>query len=143
MPNLLLSGPAGGGKSQEALRLLEEMQSPRVRADFQSLYVALTGVERDSSGRYPLRDPALVPVVDAVRFAAIAAAVRRGIEVVATNSSGDPSRRRLLLDSLGPNATERIIDPGPAVVAARLADPITGTVSVECGQATGRWYNYR
>ena len=46
MPNLLLSGPAGSGKSQEARRVLEASTEPMVAADFQTLLAALTLLER-------------------------------------------------------------------------------------------------
>ena len=67
-------------------------------------------------------------------------AVARDVDVIATNSDGDPDRRRFLLSELGPGATERIVDPGREVVAARLADPSTGELSGECEAAIGRWY---
>ena len=61
MPNVLISGPAGGGKSQAARAELERLRAngPVALADFQAIYVALTGVERDSNGRYPMRDETL------------------------------------------------------------------------------------
>ena len=57
MPNpVLLSGPAGAGKTQEARRLLREAVGPMVAADFQALLVALLLLERDpETGRYPAR----------------------------------------------------------------------------------------
>ena len=60
--------------------------------------------------------------------------------MIATNSDGDPDRRVFLLGQLGPGAAERIVDPGRAVVAARLSDPETGELSDECDSALGRWY---
>ena len=57
-----------------------------------------------------------------VRRAIITGAVQRDIAVIATNSDGDPVRRRFLLDQLGAGAVERIIDPGQDIVSARLSD---------------------
>ena len=75
-----------------------------------------------------------------LRREAIDAAVSRDIDVVATNSDGDTDRRGALLKRLGPGATERVVDPGHDVVAARLTDPETGELSDECEAAIGRWY---
>lgn len=140
MPGVLLSGPAGAAKSALARRLLEENPGLAAIADFQLVYRALTDVERDRLGRFPLRDDRLLPLAEYVRRAIITGAVARDIEVIATNSDGDPARRRLLLEQLGPGATERIVDPGRAIVAARLADPATGELSAECEAAIDRWY---
>ena len=41
MPGILISGPAGGAKSQLARGLLREATEPTVQADFQSIVVAL------------------------------------------------------------------------------------------------------
>ena len=60
--------------------------------------------------------------------------------MIATNSDGDLARRAQLLSQLGPGATERIVDPGRDVVAARLSDPETGELSEACDSAIGRWY---
>ena len=141
MAGILLSGPAGAAKSALARRLLEEHPQLAVIADFQLVYRALTDVERGRDGRYPLRDERLLPVTEYVRRAIISAAVGRDIDVIATNSDGDPARRALLLSALGAGAVERIVDPGRDVVAARLADPATGELSIECNAAIGRWYS--
>ena len=110
-------------------------------ADFQLVYRALTDVERDRGGRYPLRNEGLLPLTEYVRRAIISGAVARGITVIATNSDGDPERRAFLLGQLGAGATERIVDPGRNIVEARLSDPETGVLSPECDQAVGRWYS--
>ena len=65
-------------------------------------------------------------------------AAERGIEVAATNSDGSPVRRRALLDALGGNAVETVIDPGIAVVRGHLA--VNGVVSDQCETAIQRWY---
>ena len=140
MARILLSGPAGAGKSQLARRLRDEAPTPAVLADFQSLYAAITGDVRGPDGRYPLRDDQLLPTVEYLRRALITAAVARELDVIATNSDGDAARRAFLLSQLGEGATERVVDPGRDVVAARLADPETGVLSGECDAAIGRWY---
>ena len=139
MPSILLSGPAGAAKSQLARELLAESPHLAVAADFQSIYAALLLLERGPDGRYPARIEALLPLVEYVRRATITAARNREIDVIATNSDGDPARRAFLLQELG-DATERVVDPGRQVVAARLAEPSTGKLSGQCGAAIGRWY---
>lgn len=141
MPSVLLSGPAGVGKSAIARRMFEEAPEVVVIVDFQQLYVSLTGDVRGRDGRYPLRDERLLPTVEYLRQAAITAAVSREVDILATNSDGAPERRRGLLERLGPGATERIVDPGRDVVAARLSDPETGELSPECDSAIARWYD--
>ena len=140
MPSILLSGPAGSAKSQEAKRLLSEATEPTVQADFQSIVVALLGLVRGPGGRYPVRPSWVLPITEFTRQAVISGANSRGLSIVATTSDGSPERRRALLDRLGPAATERIIDPGEAVVRARLADEDTGELSGECSRAVARWY---
>ena len=143
MPNILLSGPAGAGKSG-LLQVLLADGPLTVGIDYQALFSALTGVVRNAAGRYPLRDAVLVPLVDKIRLAAIELAVEAGHRVVATNSSGDPVRRQLLLDLLstaGELAEEQVIDPGIDVARARLSDPQTGEVMRECEKAIARWYD--
>lgn len=140
MPDrILVSGPAGGGKSQVADALLADAQEPTVLADFQAVYVALTGVQRGPDGRYPLRDRDLLPVTEYVRQAIITGAVGRGLGVIVTNSDSRSSRRNSLLDRLGQGATERVVDPGEDVVRERLADD-DGELSEACGRAIRRWY---
>ena len=139
MPSVLISGPAGADKSRLARELLAALPIG-VAADFQSIYVALTLLERGRDGRYPVRDERLLPIVEYTRRAIITAATAREMSVIATNSDGDPARRARLLDALGRGATERIVDPGREVVAARLADATTGELSGACNAAVGRWY---
>ncbi len=123
-----------------AVELLEAEAGPAIMVDFQSLVVALTGVVRGPDGRYPLRNPALLPLVEYLRRAALTAARQRDIVTVATNSDGDAGRRAFLLDELGEGATERVVDPGRQVVSVRLKDAATGTLSPECEAAVARWY---
>ena len=139
MASILISGPAGASKSALARKLLAELPLA-IAADFQSIYAALALVERDPDGRFPPRDPRLLPIVEYVRRAILTGAVSREIDVIATNSDGDPARRKFLLGSLGAGATERIVDPGIEVVSARLADPVSGELSEDCAAAIGRWF---
>ena len=143
MPSILLSGPAGAAKSALARRLLAESSELAAIADFQSVYVTLTGDARGPDGRYPLRNDTLLPLTEYVRRAIITGAVVRDISIIGTNSDGDPGRRETMLARLGAGATERIVDPGRAVVSARLADPETGVLSDECEAAINRWYGRR
>ena len=143
MPNLLISGPAGAGKSQEVRRLLEASTEPMVAADFQSILAAILMLERDPvTGRYPQRRESQaswsLPLAEYVRMTIIGAAQERGIEVVTTNSDGSPERRALLLSRLGPGATERVIDPGLNIVTQRLS--VEGTLDPACKEAINRWY---
>ena len=143
MAGTLISGPAGAGKTQEARRLLQTATAPLVAADFQSLYAAILLLERLPDGRYPERNPAhaayALPLAEYVRQAAITGAMERDIDVVVTNSDGSPERRAFLLSRLGPNATERVIDPGRDVVERRLTVGVSG-LSAGCTDAINRWY---
>ena len=141
MPNLLLSGPAGAGKSSVARRRRREMTQPSVIADFQSVYVSLSGDVRDDNGNYPESEPELLPLAERERQRIIRDAVEMQVGVVATNSDGAQERRAYLLGILGPDALEEIIDPGLDVVTARLSDPETGALSDACGRALSRWYS--
>ena len=140
LKNVLISGPAGASKSQVAKAMVRDAEEVTILVDFQSLNVALTGVERDANGKYPIRDPRTLPITEYVRRAAITAALARGISIVATNSDGSPERRLFLLRELGADSVERVIDPGRQAVEARLVDPVSGELSADCRQAVDRWY---
>ena len=143
MPNILLTGPAGAGKTQLARELLSQFDRPGVVADFQSILSALLLLVRnDDTGRYPERlasQAYALSIAEYVRRAIITAAEERDIDVVMTSSDGSPTRRRFLLGLLGPGATERIVDPGRAVVEARLR--VDGVLSQDCDKAIRRYYD--
>ena len=141
MPDVLLSGPAGAGKTQEARRILDNAAAPTVALDFQTLYAALLLLERQPDGRYPerlTRHEYVLPMVEYLRQAGITGAAAMEIDVILTNSDGSALRRDELLRRLGAGATELVIDPGRAVVESRLS--VDGTLSDQCGQAITRWY---
>ena len=145
--NVLLSGPAGAGKSAIARELVEKSAAPAVAADFQAIVVALTLAQRLPTGRYPVRPDWLLPLASWTKKAVIRQARVRGLRLVVTNSDGDPGTRREILELLGGDgqAIERIVDPGEDVVRARLAETglgpeSEGRLEPECDQAVGRWY---
>ena len=110
---LLVSGPAGAAKSQAVAAFLADVGAPVAVVDFTALYVALSGDARDpETGRYPLRQAALLPLAEYVRRTAISRAVAHELPIVATNASGDPERRASLLAHL---ATGRQPTPEQAV----------------------------
>ena len=139
MPGILLSGPAGGGKSQAARDLLRDATLPTVAADFQSVVAALLLQERGPDGKFPVRPGWVLGLAEAVRRAIIDGATQRQLRLVITNSDGSPARRAALLELLGPGSSERIINPGEAIVRARLSDE-AGVLSDECSQAVNRWF---
>ena len=138
--SILLSGPARANKSAISRQVIADNPGLWVAADFQAIVVALTLAQRGPDGRYPMRDLRLLPLAEYVRRTIISQATQRGIDVVATNSDGDPRRRQKLLGQLSEGSKEVVVDPGIEVVRARLADPLTGMVSEECGHAINRWY---
>ena len=141
MAGILLSGPAGAGKSAMAKRLLENLGQPGVIVDFQAIYAALLLLDRDSDGRYPERqgrDSHLLPLAEYSRRAAITGAMDRQLFAIVTNSDGDADRRRTLLGLLGAGAVEQIVDPGREVVTQRLSTG--GQLSIQCTQAIQRWF---
>ena len=141
MPGLLLSGPAGAGKTGRARALLASITRPAVVVDFQSLLAALLLLERDGDGRYPERTPEhnrLLPLVEFSRRNIIRRAQEAELYTIVTNSDGSPPRRRELLALLGAGAAEEVLDPGIDVVTRRLSRG--GRLSPQCGQAIERWF---
>ena len=145
MPNLLISGPAGANKSAAARELLSAASVPTIMIEFQDLYATVLGIRRNpETGRYPARRPQdayALPMAEYLRQAAITGAIAQELDVVLTSSDGDLARRNFLLGRLGPTASERVIDPGIAVVEQRLA--VDGTLDPDCRKALDRWYTRR
>ena len=141
MASILLSGPAGGAKSQHAIELIKNGSGPTIAADFQSLVVAMLQLRRGPDGRFPVRPEWILPLAEYTRAAMVVGAINREIDVIFTNSDGNPERRDFLLKKLGPASREVIIDPGEDIVKARLADSITGELEPECSRAISRWYS--
>ena len=144
MANVLISGPAGSGKTELARQLRDDLPESVV-ADFQQIYATLLGLVRLPNGRYPERldaDQYALALTELLRHVIIRQAREQELTVITTNSDGDPDRRGLLLGLLGGpgQATERIVDPGRVVVEARLSQP-DGTLTEQCRQAIGRWYD--
>ena len=142
MANLLISGPAGAGKSAAARAILAEASVPTIMVDFQILYAGLLGIERDPlTGRYPPRRPQdayALPMAEYARQAIVSGAIAQELKIVLTNSDGDSRRRQFLLGRLGVGATERVIDPGIEVVTERLS--VEGTLDPDCAAAISRWF---
>ena len=141
MPGILVSGPAGSGKSQLARQLRAEASGPAVVIQFQQLYALLLGIDRLDNGRYPPRleaDAFVMPLVEYTRRAAISAARDRDITPIVSNSDGDLARRAALLGFMGPGSTEIVIDPGLSVVSSRLS--VDGVLDPQCRDAISRWY---
>ena len=142
MPGILLSGPAGGGKTQEGRRLLATLGIAAVLIDFQTILAGLLGIQRNPvTGRYPERRPEddyALALAEYIRRASITGALLQEVFPVVTNSDGGAQRRGFLLGLLGQDAEERVIDPGFDVVAERLA--VDGELSPQCQEAINRWY---
>lgn len=142
MANVLISGPPFSGKSQLLRELLQGSEDPAIAADFQSLFAAVRQEVRGPDGKYPERTAETeiyLPTVEYLRRTLIRTARERGLTIIATNANGDPDVRGSLLDLLGDDAEERIVDPGEAVVTARAAEA-DGEPSEACAQALRRWY---
>ena len=119
---------------------------PGVVIDFQSLYAALLLLERNPAGRYPERldsETHVLAMAEYLRRAGITAARQREIYAIVTNSDGDLTRRAELLDAMGPDVVERVIDPGEDVIEQRLSRRTGGRLSNQCRQAKDRWYRRR
>ena len=142
MGSTLVSGPPASGKSQRARELLAA--APRgVIIEFQPIYAMLVGQERSpATGRYPPRPEErsyALGLSEYIRRAAISGAIAEGLDVIATQTSGEPERRAFLLSLLGEGSVEEVLDPGRAVVENRLRGP-DGVLSDQCGRALDSWY---
>ena len=94
---VLISGPAGAGKSQLAEQMLAENPGA-VLADFQSIYVALTGVTRGIDGTFPLRIRSLLPLTQRIKQTIISDALDDQVRMLlVTNSSRDEMVRKRIL----------------------------------------------
>lgn len=142
MPGILLSGPAGAGKTSEGRRLLATLGVAAVLIDFQTILAGILGIQRDpDTGRYPERRPQddyALPLAEYTRRALITGALLQEVFPLVTNSDGSPQRRGFLLGLLGSEAEERVIDPGIDVVMERLS--FGGSLSPQCQEAINRWY---
>ena len=141
MVSTLVSGPAGAGKSEVARGLLAASLVPTIMLDFQTIYAALLGIQREAGGRFPERldsDAWALAVTEYLRRAAITGAIEQDVEVIATNSDGNPTRRQFLLGLLGADSVEEVVDPGIQIVTERLSQG--GELSEQCEDAISRWY---
>ena len=141
MAGLLISGPAGAGKSEHARQALADRLGLAVILDFNALLVGLSLTQALPSGRYPERDPRLaylLPTAEYLRRAGITAARERQMFAIVTNSDGSFTRRAELLALIGDGAIEEVLDPGRDVVVERLS--VNGQLSQQCEEAINRWY---
>ena len=143
MASTLLSGPAGAGKTQEAIRLLSVASVPTVVADFQQIYAAiLLQFRNPETGRYDERNPSqsfALATAEYMRLVLLRRAQEDDLDVIATNSDGSPERRRFLLGVLGAGSREQVIDPGYDAIVDRLS--VNGLLSQNCSDAVNRWYS--
>ena len=114
-----------------------------VLADFTAVYAAVTGVERDASGHYPVRESSdpRIPVTAYLVGTITRQGLARGLRVVRTTSSSGRDvidASEALASEVGAEFRTETLDPGEAVARERLA--IGGQVSAACNQALARWY---
>ena len=137
---VLIQGPAGSGKSQLVAEMLEAGEVDVV-VDLTRLWVALSGVERGPTGRYPVRldDDKALPAAFAVKQLAARRALETGADTAVTTSvrNQEPRWQKLAAEALATFST-RVVDPGEEVVKERLAGP--EGLSPECAKAISRWY---
>ena len=142
--SVLLSGPGGAGKSVLAREILATLARPGAVIDFQEIYAMLAGISRDpETGRYPPRLPEhahLLALAEYLRRAAITATQARDVDIVITNSDGNPRRRGFLLSLLKTGSREVVLDPGVDVIFERLTLPGASEPSDQCKELMRRWY---
>ena len=139
MALVIVRGPAGGGKSQ----YIERARKPGdVLADFTAIFAAVSGVTRGPDGRYPIRtdDDPLIPLAAWVKAAIVRQAAARGLRGYVTTSDGSAGELARLREVGASDVGAITIDPGRAVVEARLADAETGQLHPQCSAALSRWY---
>ena len=134
--SVIISGPAGAGKTQRAQELIAELQAQGLKpiaADFQSLYAALRLISRGEDGRYPQReenDAYILGMVEYLRSTIARRALADDMPVVATISErSDGARYQALAALLGGAAREETVDPGVDEIVRRLRRPANGTIS--------------
>ena len=112
--------------------------------DVTAIWAALSGARRGPDGKYPIRsedDPALGAALY-LQTVGARFALENGARVgVTTSRRAQEARWTELARAAGVEINIREVDPGEAVVRARLSDPETGILSSEpCNRAIGRWY---
>ena len=133
MPLNVIAGPAGGGKSQA----VEAAAGPREAViDFTRMHDALFP---KLAGE--LRDPALLPFVEAVRMAAVREAAARQLDGYVTISDGRPERIEAMRQAAGPDSVVYVDDVmDEATARQRLAKSQPAGRSRSCQRATDRWF---
>ena len=140
---LLIEGPAGSGKSQIVAEMLAAGEAD-IQADLTSQWVALRGVRRGPDGRYPIRgddDPTIeTGLASYMRATAVRQGLRSGLNVVVTSGSPDTATKwAAVAEDHDVDFRVQTVDPGPRVVAERLADA-DGRLQDPCVAAIARWY---
>lgn len=115
-------------------------------ADVTALWAALAGAQRDpATGLYPERLETDIATLTALYLQVVA--VRQALErdpdtdvVVTTSRREQEGKWAAIAGVAGVPFIVRTVDPGIAVVTARLAGP-DGVLSQACQQAIGRWYS--
>ena len=124
------------------MELLESGEAD-AQVDLTSLWVALSGVTRDASGRYPVRldtDPAL-HLARYLRKVAVRQALVMKIDVVASTTSPAAAETiRALVEEAGEQLRHRTLSIPERVARKRLADPATGKLSRECEEMVRNYY---
>ena len=145
--SVIISGPAGAGKTERAKELIAELQAQGLKpiaADFQSLYAALGLISRQEDGRYPQREENaayILGMAEYLRSTIVRRALADDMPVVATISQrSDGARYQALAALIGGQAREEIIDPGVDEIVRRLGES-NGTISSQCFDAMNRWYD--
>ena len=114
-----------------------------VLLDVTALWATISGAVRGPDGRYPPRsddDPSLAAALY-VQAAGARFALEQGARVgVTTSRRAQEARWAEIARAAGVEINIREVDPGEAVVRARLSDPETGVLSGPCERAIGRWY---